>query len=76
MDIHRYDIQISRHALLRALERHITPDMVEASIKGGKIQRFGKHGAKLIKPYKDFTVICVGEIKGLAIKIMTIEKGE
>jgi len=50
--------------------------MVEATIKGGKIKRFGKNNVKFIKNYKNFTVICVGEIISNKIKILTIEKSD
>ena len=75
MDITKYEIEIKRHAFIRAMERQITPDMVEATIKGGKIKQFGKNNIKFTKKYKKFTVICVGEIIGDKIKILTIEKG-
>ena len=77
MDVANYDIEIKRHAFIRAMQRHITPDMIEATLKGGTIKRFGKHYVKFMKPYKRFTVVCVGEIMGTVIKILTIEtKGE
>ena len=75
MDIHQYDIEIKRHAFIRALQRMISPDKIESTIKGGQIKRFGKHNIKFIKRYKGFTVICVGEISGNKIKILTIERG-
>ena len=75
MDITKYEIEIRRHAFIRALEREITPDMIEATLKGGKIKRFGKNNVKFIKKYKKFTVICVDEIVGDKIKIITIERG-
>ena len=49
--------------------------MIEATLKGGKIKRFGKNNVKFIKKYKKFTVICVDEIVGDKIKIVTIERG-
>jgi len=55
------------------MERNVTPDMIEATLKGGKIERFGKNNVKLIKDYKRFTVICVGEMVGTKIRIFTIE---
>ncbi len=75
MDITQYEVEIKRHAFVRSLQRKITPDMVEATIKGGKIKRFGKNNIKFVKKYKKFTIICVGEISGTRIKIFTIEKG-
>ena len=73
MDITQYDIEIKRHAFVRAMQRKITPDMIEATIKGGKITKFGKNNIRLIKKYKNFNVICIGEISGTKIKIITIE---
>lgn len=77
MDITQYDFEIKRHAFIRAMERNVTPDMIEATLKGGKIERFGKNNVRFIKDYKRFTVICVGEMVGTNVKIFTIEtKGE
>jgi len=74
MDITQYDFEIKRHAFIKAMQRNVTPDMIEATLKGGKIKRFGKNNVKFFKDYKDFTVICVDEIIGNKIKIVTIEK--
>lgn len=71
-----YELEISRHAFIRAMERGVMPDMLEAALLGGKLKRFGKHGIKLSKRYKRFEVICVGEIKGQALKIITVETKE
>jgi hypothetical protein len=71
--LRHYELEISRHAFIRAMERDVTPNMVEATLLGGKLRRFGKHGIKLSKRYKRFEVICVGEIKGQVLKIITIE---
>lgn len=76
MDIRKYEIEIRRHALIRAMQRGITPDMIEATIKGGKIKRFGKNNVKFVKKYKNFEVVCVDEISGRRIKIVTVERGE
>jgi cobalamin-dependent methionine synthase I len=77
MDITQYDFEIKRHAFIRAMERNVTPDMIEATLKGGNIERFGKNNVKFIKDCKKFTVICVGEMVGTKVKIFTIEtKGE
>jgi len=73
MDITQYEFEIRRHALIRAMQRGITPDMIEATLKGGKIVKFGKNNLKFIKAYKRFTVICVDQIIGTKIKIVTIE---
>ena len=74
MNISQYEIEIKRHAFIRAMERGITPDMIEATIKGGTVKRFGKNNVKFIRKYKHFQVICVDEIIEHRIKIVTIEK--
>ncbi len=73
MDITQYDFEIRRHAFIRAVQRGVTPDMIEAALKGGKIERFGKNNLRFVKEYKRFTVICVDQIIGTKIKIVTIE---
>ncbi len=73
MDITQYEIEVKRHAFIRAMQRGVTPDMIEATLKGGRIERFGKNNIKFIKEYKRFTVICVDQIIGTKIKIVTIE---
>jgi len=73
MDITQYEFEIKRHALIRAMQRGVSPDMVEATLKGGKIVRFGKNNLKFYKKYKMFTVVCVDQIIGTKIKIVTIE---
>ena len=75
MDITHYEIEIKRHAFIRAMQRRISPDMIEATIKNGTVEHFGKHNLKFHKKYKRFTVICIGQIEGLKIKILTIETG-
>ncbi len=73
MDITQYEFEIKRHAFIRAMERHVSPDMIEATLKSGRIERFAKNGIKFHKEYKNCTVICVGEIMPTKIKIITIE---
>ncbi len=65
-----FEIEISKHAFLQAIKRDITPDLVENTLQTGKQTRFGKN-------YIRFTskkINCVGEIKGMKIKIITITK--
>jgi hypothetical protein len=77
MDITKCEIEIKRHAFIRAMQRGVTPDMIEATLKGGKIEYFAKHNLRFCKEYKRFKVICIGQIAGAKIKILTIEtKGE
>ncbi len=73
MDITQYEFEIKRHAFIRAMQRSVTPDMIEATLKGGKIERFGKHNVRFVKDYKRFEVVCVGQMIGTTIKIFTIE---
>lgn len=70
MDRTRYEIDIKHHAFIRAMQRGIDPDLTEKCIKNGSIKRFGKNYVKFISK----SVICVGEISGLKIKIITIER--
>jgi hypothetical protein len=62
------DMEISRHAFIQASRRGITPDLIEKTILTGKQIRFGKNYIKFVGK----SVICVGEIKGMKIKILTI----
>lgn len=73
ISLRHYEVEIRRHALVRAMQRGIGPEMVEATILGGKIKRFGKSNIKFIKRYKRFSVICIAEVTGLRIKVLTIE---
>ena len=70
----KYKIVITRHAFVRAMQRHIHPDFVEDTLQSGKMKKFGKNRVKFEKRFKQFTVICVDEITGNRIKIATIEK--
>ncbi len=70
MDLSRYEIELKHHAFIRATERKITPDLVENCIKNGKIEKFGKNYIKFISK----SIICIGELKGLKIKIITVER--
>lgn len=73
MDISKFEIEIKRHAFIRAMQRGVNPDMIEATIKGGKIIRFGRRNIKFERDYKKFRVICIGEVSSMKIKILTIE---
>lgn len=67
---------IKAHAIKRARERDIIfPDMVYATILGGRLTHFGKNYLKFSKEYKQGRVICVGEDLGHAIIIKTVEWG-
>lgn len=69
-------VWVKTHAIKRARERDIIfPDMVYATILGGKVTRFGKNYFRFTKRYKQGTVICIGEDLGHAIIIKTVEWG-
>jgi hypothetical protein len=69
-----YEIIIVRHAFVRAMQRKVSPDLVEETIETGKMKWFGKNRVKFEKRFRRFTIICVDEIIGNVIKIVTIEK--
>ncbi|MBI2673166.1 hypothetical protein HYX19_02805 [Candidatus Woesearchaeota archaeon] len=69
MDRTKYEIEIKHHAFIRATQRKISPDLIENCIKSGKVKKFGKNHVKFISR----STICVGELVGLKIKIITIE---
>ena len=70
----KYRIVITRHAFVRGMQRHIHPDLIEDTLQSGKMKKFGKGRVKFEKKFKQFTIICVDEIIGNMIKIVTIEK--
>lgn len=69
MDRTKYDIEIKHHVFIRAMQRGINPDAIEKAVMNGKIERYGKNYIKFITK----SVICIGEVSGLKIKILTIE---
>jgi hypothetical protein len=73
MDFTKFDFEIRRHAFIRAMERGVTPDMIEATLKGGWVVRHGKNHYKFCREYEDFTVVCVDRVFGEKIIIVTIE---
>ena len=75
MDISSYDVEIKRHALIRAMVRGIHPDLIEDTLRKGKIEKYGKHGVKFVSKGSKRTIICVGQIVGTRITIFTIEEG-
>ena len=75
MDLSQYDLVIKRHVFERAMQRGIHPDMIEDTLLKGKVKRFGKHGIKFINKGSKRAIICVGELIGNKLKIITIEEG-
>ena len=71
-DINRFEIEIRKHTLVRAAQRGLTPEIVWATVKSGKIKRFGKCNLRFIKQYKNFQVICVDEVCGNRVTIVTV----
>lgn len=71
-DINQFEIEIKNHVSVRAVQRGITSRMIEATIKSGKIERFGKCNLRFVKQYKYFDVVCVDEVCGNKIKIVTV----
>lgn len=69
MDIRKYDIETKHHVFIRAMQRGIHPDLIENTILNGEVKRFGKNYIKFVSK----SVICVGEISRLKLKIITIE---
>ena len=69
MDLSKYDVEIKHHVFIRALERNIHPDLIEDTLQKGKIERFGKHYVR----FSSRLLICIGELTGLKLKIITIE---
>ena len=75
MDISNYDLVIKKHVFERAMQRGIHPDLIEDTLLKGKVKKFGKHGIKFISKGSKRTIICVGELAGNRLKIITIEEG-
>jgi hypothetical protein len=70
----KWEIEIKKHAFIRAKQRKIRGWMIYTTIKGGRIQRFGKDGIKFIMKYKKGELVCVGRMQNSnKINILTIE---
>ncbi len=76
MDISKYNLTIKRHAFEQAIKRGIHPDMIEQTLLKGRIKKLGKHGVKFINKGSKKNIICIGEIIGCELKIITIEEGD
>jgi len=70
----KYEIIITRHAFLRAVRRRIHPDLIEDTIQTGLMKKFGKNRVKFVKALKKMNIVCLDEIIGNIIKIVTITK--
>ncbi len=70
----QHKIVLTRHAFVRAMQRKVSPELIEDILQTGKMKKYGKGRVKFEKRFKQFTVICVDEITGNLIKIVTIEK--
>ena len=67
-------VVVTRHAFKRAKQRGISPDLVFEVLKSGKLKRFGKNRVRIEKEFRKFTAICVDEIYGNTLWIVTVEK--
>ena len=73
MRVGGYKIIISKHAFERALQRRIHPDLIEDTLLSGKMKKSGKNRVRFEKKFKEFIIVCVDEIIGNIVKIVTIE---
>ena len=74
MDVSKYKIEITHHAFVQAMRRGIHPDIIEDALLKGKTKKYGKNGIKFINKGSKRTIICVGQIEGIKIKIFTVEE--
>lgn len=74
VDISAYNIEIKRHVFIQAMKRGIHPDIIEDTLKNGRVEHYGKHGVKFVLSSRR-TIVCVGQIIGMKITIFTIEEG-
>ncbi|MEK6957968.1 MAG: DUF4258 domain-containing protein [archaeon] len=70
----KYRIVIMRHALIRAMQRGVHPDLIEETLQTGTMKRFGKNMVRFEKTLRNGSIICVDEIIGDTIKIITIAR--
>ena len=70
----QYRIILTRHAFLQAMKRGIHPDIIESALQQGTMQWFGKNRVKFVKQFRDNAIICVDEVRGDVIVIVTIVK--
>ena len=76
MDVTGLEIELKRHAVIRAIQRGVSPGMIEATIKGGKIFCHGRNRLKFTRQYKKSRITCVDHVKGDRVVIVTIEVGK
>ena len=69
-----YLVVFTRHAMIRARQRRIPPEMIKECIKTGEMIRFGRNRIKFRKSFRQYAIVCVDEIAGNEINIVTIEK--
>ena len=64
-------IILSRHALIRAMQRGIHPELIEDTIKTGKFKK--RKGITIIeKNFKEKIIKCVAKKENEYLKIITI----
>ena len=47
-----HKIILSRHAFIRAMQRGVSPDIIEAVLQTGAMSRFGKNRVKFTKKFR------------------------
>jgi len=67
-----YKIEVTFHAYSQALLRGIDPDLIENTIKCGKVVRFAKNRLKFVNKRDKNTIICIDEVLGEKIVIVTV----
>ena len=75
-DLSKYEVEITHHAFKQALARGIHPDLIEDTLRKGKVQQFGKHGVRFVSAGSKRRIICVGQIVADKLTIFTIEEGK
>jgi len=59
----KWRISLSTHAQVEGSSVGITEDMIEATIKSGRMRWFAKNNVDFISEYKRGKVICRGQVK-------------
>jgi hypothetical protein len=72
-DLRGYDVEIKHHVFIRAMQRGISPDLIEDTIKSGAVEQFANDRVRFVKKGSKRTIQCIGEIRGTKIIIFTIE---
>lgn len=74
LDITKFEIELRNHVFIRADERNIDLEFIYTTIKSGKIKRFGKNNLRFEKKFKHFELVCIGQIRGIRLTVLTVYK--